>query len=107
MTEAPGRRGDGRMAFLYQSTEVGAPGPIDGVEVTDTPATLVASLGVRGRLTEELAEESQARLRAWLEGQSKYRAVSEQPYRLFGYSSPMVPDSQKYWEAQVVLEAID
>lgn len=104
MTEAPTRRGDGRMAFLYQNTEVGAPGPIDGVEVTDTPATLVASLGMRGRMNEELADDAKARLEKWLADQSEYRPAGEEPYRLFGYSSPMVRDADKYWEVQLLLE---
>ncbi|QDT69897.1 SOUL heme-binding protein [Planctomycetes bacterium MalM25] len=107
MTEAPSRRGDGRMAFLYQNTSVGEPGPIDGVEVTDTPATTVASLGVRGRMSETLAEQAKARLEKWLADQSDYRPAGDEPYRLFGYSSPMVRDANKYWEAQVVIERVE
>ncbi len=103
MTKAP-RRGDGAMAFLYQNTEVGELGEIDGVEVEDTPATLVASLGMRGRMDEPLAEEAKATLEAWLSQQATYRKAGDNPFRLFGYSSPMVPDREKYWEAQVLLE---
>lgn len=103
MTKAP-NRGDGAMAFLYQSTEVGTPGEIDGVEVEDTPATLVASIGMRGRMKEARANEAKAILEKWLAAQSKYRKASDQPFRLFGYSSPMVPDAEKYWEAQMLIE---
>lgn len=105
MASATGDRGDGQMAFLYQSTAVGAPGPIDGVAVEDTPPTLVASLGLSGRMNREAGSQARARLEAWVAGQSEYRvAAVEEPYRVFGYNSPMVPDAQKYWEAQVLLE---
>lgn len=105
--DAPNGGNDGAMAFLYQNTEVGELGPIDGVAVEETPETLVASLGMRGRMSEATAAEAKATLEAWLADQTEYRRAGEEPFRLFGYSSPMVPDTEKYWEAQVLLEAAE
>lgn len=107
MTAAPSRGNDGAMAFLYQSTEVGELGPIDGVAVEETPATLVASLGMRGRMNEATADKARATLEAWLADQTLYGQAGEEPFRLFGYSSPMVPNAKKYWEAQVLLEPVE
>lgn len=107
MTSAPNRRNDGAMAFLYQNTEVGKLGPIDGVAVEQTPETRVASLGMRGRMNKATAEEAKAVLTAWLDDQTVYRQAGEEPFRLFGYSSPMVPNASKYWEAQVLIEPVE
>lgn len=105
MSRPAGRNGDGGMAFLYQNTQVGQPGPIDGVGVEDTPETVVASLGVRGRMNEATAEAARERLEAWLASQSEYKRVDagDASFRLFGYNSPMVPNRNKYWEAQMLL----
>jgi hypothetical protein len=104
MNQAPGANGDGAMAFLYQNTAVGERGPIDGVEIEDVPATLVVSLGFRGGLDERQVAESEQRLRAWLDGQSNYRAAKESEIRLFGYNGPQVPEQDRYGEVQILLE---
>lgn len=104
MTQAGGNNGRRPMAFLYQSPEVGQTGPANGVEVVDDEATLAVSIGVRGRMTKALAKDARDRLEGWLVDNPEYVARSEKPFRLFGYSSPMVPDTNKYWEAQIVLE---
>ncbi|MEO0530982.1 MAG: heme-binding protein [Planctomycetota bacterium] len=106
MTRTPANNGRGEMAFLYQSTAVGEPGPIDGVAVEDTPATLVASLGMRGPMGEGTAEQAKETLQAWLADQSEYQAAGDTPFRLFGYNSPSVPDADKYWEAQMLIEPL-
>jgi hypothetical protein len=94
------------MAFLYTDTSVGDLGPIDGVEITDTPAATVASLGVRGAMSDANADAAKATLEKWLAQSTEYKAAAgpESPFRLFGYNSPMVAQSDRYWEAQVVLE---
>ncbi|MEN0110407.1 MAG: heme-binding protein [Planctomycetota bacterium] len=109
MTAESRRGADGQMAFLYQATSVGATGPIDGVAVEDTQPTLVASLGVRGRRNDATVGEARRRLDAWLADQSEYArdVEGDAGYRLFGYSSPMVPDAEKYWEAQLLLEPVE
>ncbi|MEO1496865.1 MAG: heme-binding protein [Planctomycetota bacterium] len=106
MSSETGRRGDGEMAFLYQNTSVGDVGPIDGVAVEDTAETVVASLGMRGGFRDGAAQDAKTRLEAWLAGQTQYRraAKGDAAFRLFGYNSPMVPNSEKYWEAQLLLE---
>jgi hypothetical protein len=109
MREPTADDGSGKewMAFLYTDTSVGKVGSTDeGVKITDTPAATVASLGVRGSMTEASAEAAKARLEKWLAQSSEYKAAegAESPFRLFGYNSPMVPPSDRYWEAQVVLE---
>ncbi|MGL4514322.1 MAG: heme-binding protein [Lacipirellulaceae bacterium] len=95
------------MAFLYSDTTVGELGPIDGVEITDTPAATVASLGVRGDMSRAAAEGAKETLEKWLGGSTEYEAAGgdESPFRLFGYNSPMVPSSERYWEAQVIVVA--
>ncbi|TWT48276.1 heme-binding protein [Botrimarina hoheduenensis] len=106
MNRADSVKGDGQMAFLYQNTKVGSPGAIDRVEVTDTAATIVASLGMRGRMNEATAADAAKRLEDWLATQSEYRrqGTGEASFRVFGYNSPMVPDREKYWEVQLLLE---
>ena len=109
MTSDTGVRGDGEMAFLYQNTTVGEPGPIDGIEVADTGETLVISLGVRGRTGQSQIDEARETLEAWLADQAIFRRVGQgaESFRLFGYNSPMVADSEKYWEAQMLIEPIE
>ena len=101
--------GDGRapMAFLYQNTSVGSVGPANGVDVQDAGRTTVVSLGVRGRMNEASLSDAKRRLEGWLADQSQYRGSGENPWRLFGYNSPMVPDTEKYWEAQMLIEPVE
>jgi len=97
------------MAFLYQSTKVGNTGEVEnGVAVVDAAETTVASLGVRGRMTPQVASEAKTALVAWLNQQEQYERVGkgEASFRYFGYNSPMVPDREKYWEAQLLIKAV-
>lgn len=106
MTKAS-REGRRPMAFLYQHTGVGQTGPAagdSGVTVVDAPEAIAVSLGVRGRMNPAAADGAKQRLRAWLADHPEYQAVGGSPFRLFGYSSPMVPDTDKYWEAQMLIE---
>ncbi len=95
------------MAFLYQHTGVGQTGPANGVSVTDAEPTLAVSLGMTGRPTAATLKDARQRLEAWLADHPDYRQASEQPWRFFGYNSPMVPDSDKYWEAQLLVELVE
>ena len=96
-------RGDGEMAFLYQNTEVGSLGPMDGVQVEDTPPATYASLGLRGNTNREKAADARKRLQAWLAANPDYVAAEgdEEPFRVLGYNSPMVRGNDRYWEAQL------
>lgn len=103
-------RGDRPMSFLYQNTSVGKPGAdenIAGVTVSDAEPATAVSLGIRGRMNPETAADARQRLEAWLAEQPQYRAVGENPVRYFGYSSPMIRDRDKYWEAQLLIERVD
>ncbi len=95
-----------QMSFLYETTDVGTLGSIDGIEVQGNPATLVASLGVRGKMSKSMKEQAKATLEKWLASQSKYRRLTddETTFRLYGYNSPMVSNSEKYWEAQMLIK---
>ena len=101
-------QGEGAMAFLYQNTEVGEIGPVDGVAVEDTPETVVASLGMRGRLNKEIAEGARQRLEAWHAEQSTYTRIGdgEESFRVFGFNGPMVRESERFWEMQMLLRSI-
>lgn len=103
MEGANGRRGDQPMAFLYQNTEVGALGSANGVEVEQTPATTVVSLGVRGEMSQARVDEALSRLEAWLSEQSEWRRAGEPSRRVFAYNSPMVSAGDRYWEVQLRL----
>ncbi|MEM6331212.1 MAG: heme-binding protein [Planctomycetota bacterium] len=104
-----GPKVDGRspMAFLYQNTGVGQTGEAGVVAVTDNEPTVAVSLGVRGKMTSAGVADATKRLQAWLAANPQYRAAGEESVRLFGYNSPMVPANQTYWEAQIVIEAVD
>ncbi|MEM6799554.1 MAG: heme-binding protein [Planctomycetota bacterium] len=103
MTRA-GQDGRSPMAFLYQNPEVGTTGSANGVEVSDAQATTAVSLGVRGSMTQATVLDAKERLEAWLAEHPEYKKSGMTPLRLFGYNSPMVPDSDKYWEAQLLIE---
>ncbi|MEM9187389.1 MAG: heme-binding protein [Planctomycetota bacterium] len=103
MTRA-GRNGQRPMAFLYQNTSVGKTGDAGGVVVADAEPTMAVSLGIRGRMSQASTIDAKKRLDGWLADHPEYRRATMTPFRLFGYSSPMVPDADKYWEAQVLIE---
>ncbi|MEM8866384.1 MAG: heme-binding protein [Planctomycetota bacterium] len=98
--------GDQPMAFLYQNTGVGQVGPAGDVAVEDNTESTAVSLGVRGRMSSAVVKDARQRLEAWLADHPEYQAASDEPLRLFGYNSPMVPDDQKYWEAQLLIEPV-
>lgn len=106
--EMPGGRQSGRdasMAFLYQNTGVGDPGPIDGVQVVDTPAMTVVSLGGQNYSGRAAVADARRRLEAWAAASPDYRTASvDEPFRLMGYNSPMVQGDDRYWEAQLQVE---
>ncbi|MEN1680252.1 MAG: heme-binding protein [Planctomycetota bacterium] len=102
-------RGNRPMSFLYQNTSVGDAGAdedIPGVTVNDAEPAIAVSLGIRGRMNPQTAADAKERLEAWLADQTEYRAAGEEAVRYFGYSSPMVPDRDKYWETQILIERV-
>lgn len=90
-----------RMAFLYQSPDVGKAGADgDAVEVRDLPAMETLSYtwqGGRGK-------GAVAKARAAIEAELAKQKLKAKSYRLFGYNSPFVPPWRQTHELQAVLE---
>ena len=92
------------MAFLYRSTQQGTPGTEDKVDVTDIPAHLAVSIGLRGDATKQRVAEAKQRLEAWIAAHSaEYEASG--PLRVMGYNSPFVPDAKRFTEVQIPVRA--
>ena len=92
------------MAFLYRSTQQGTPGAEDKVEVTDVPAHLAVSIGLRGDATKARVADAKRRLEAWIDVHAaEYEASG--PLRVMGYNSPFVSDAQRYTEVQIPVRA--
>ncbi len=92
-----------RMAFLYGEPELGSTGAEKGVEVVDAEAAWVASIGCRGRTSQEAIESARERLVQWIEGQVGLESYGD--LRVMGYNSPMVPNSRRYFEVQIPVRA--
>jgi hypothetical protein len=90
-----------KMAFLYQSPDVGATGP-DGaqVEVRDVPAREALSFAWQGGRD----NAATARARKALDEELARLNLKASGYRLLGYNSPFVPRSRQTYELQALLE---
>ncbi|HSI35324.1 MAG TPA: heme-binding protein [Tepidisphaeraceae bacterium] len=89
------------MAFLYQSTDVGAAGPAgDKVDVVDVPPAAVVSVGVRGSYRGAAFANGLAQLRAYLAAHPADLEPAGPP-RYLGYNSPIVPPFAQYGEVQI------
>jgi hypothetical protein len=89
-----------QMGFLYQSPDVGKPGP-DGpaVEVRDLPATEALSyawLGGRDKAAVRRAREA-------IDAELARLGLKAKSYRLLGYNSPFVPRARQTQELQALL----
>lgn len=93
------------MAFLYRTPELGPVGEDGAVRVVDVAPRTFASTGVRGAYTSEHHAEGLARLRAWLDAQSTWRADGASRY--LGYNSPFVPWFWRYGEVQVPVVRVE
>lgn len=87
------------MAFLYRRPDQGTAGPDGEVTVTDAPARTYASIGVRGKYTDQRFAENLATLDAWLAEHADLW-VPDGPPRYLGYNSPFVPGFIRYGEVQ-------
>jgi hypothetical protein len=87
------------MAFLYRHTGLGTAGPDGEVTVTDAPARTYASIGVRGKYTDERFAEHLKTLDAWLAEYADTWAPDGPP-RYLGYNSPFIPGFMRYGEVQ-------
>lgn len=87
------------MAFLYRHTEQGTAGPDGEVTVTDAPARTYASIGVRGKYTDERFAEHLKTLDDWL-AEHADTWTPDGPPRYLGYNSPFIPGFIRYGEVQ-------
>jgi hypothetical protein len=88
------------MAFLYRTSDLGAPGSDGAVEVRDLPARMHVSIGVRGSYSDRRFDEALAELEAWLAEEGRVW-VAAGPPRYLGYNSPFVPPPMRYGEVQI------
>lgn len=87
------------VSFLYSHPEI-TPQQVQGdVEVKNTPAMTVVSIGVQGAYTWESYQMNLQRLQTWLKSHPEHTIVGA-PRRLF-YNSPMTPEDLKYSEVQI------
>ena len=90
-----------RMAFLYQSREVGKTGADgDQVEVRDVPAQVALSYAWQGARD----NASTARARAAIDAELAKQNLKAGSYRLLGYNSPFVPRAKQTHELQALIE---
>ncbi len=90
-----------RMAFLYQSPEVGKTGADgDQVEVRDVPAQAALSYAWQGARD----NASTARAREAIDAELAKQNLKAVGYRLLGYNSPFVPRARQTHELQALIE---
>jgi effector-binding domain-containing protein len=87
------------VSFLYARPEI-VPNSIQAdVNITDTEAMTVVSIGIQGAYTWESYQQNLQKLQNWLQQHPEYQVIGS-PRRLF-YHSPMTPESLKYSEVQI------
>ncbi len=87
------------VSFLYSHPEITPQQVQNNVEVTDTPAMTVVSIGVQGAYNWQSYQINLQRLQIWLKSHPEYTIIGA-PRRLF-YNSPMTPEDLKYSEVQI------
>ena len=87
------------MAFMYQYAAQGTSGPDGKVAVLDIEPMLVASLGCRGRSSQGALDDARDQLLQWISAREDLEVTG--PMRQFGYNSPMVRNSRRYFEVQI------
>jgi len=88
------------MAFLYESTEIGALGESGKVQVSDVPEMMAVSLGLRGDYSADQVVKGEQYLKQWLKQQAdRYEVAGE--LRVLGYNSPFIPAERRYAEVQL------
>ncbi|MHC4846228.1 MAG: heme-binding protein [Planctomycetota bacterium] len=101
--DASGREVD--MAFMYERVAQGRTGPDGPVEVLDVEPMLVASIGCRGWSSDAAVERAKAQLTAWIEARDDLAVAGA--VRQFGYNSPSVSGSRRYFEVQIPVARVD
>lgn len=90
------------VSFLYSSPEIVPQEIQSNVEVTETEAMTVVSIGIQGAYSWESYQKNLQKLQNWLQQHPEYKVVGS-PRRLF-YHSPMTPELLKYSEVQIPVE---
>ncbi|MGB3535354.1 MAG: heme-binding protein [Microcoleaceae cyanobacterium] len=97
-------RNHSQVSFLYSSPEIVPQQVQSDVEITDTEAMTVVSIGIQGGYTWESYQKNLQKLQNWLQQHPEYKAIGS-PRRLF-YNSPMTPELLKYSEVQIPVEQL-
>lgn len=92
------------MAFMYEYAAQGSAGPDGSVDVMNIEPMLVASLGCRGRSSDAAVEDAREQLTRWIASRADLEVAG--PLRQFGYNSPMVPNSRRYFEVQIPVRKV-
>jgi effector-binding domain-containing protein len=92
------------VSFLYSSPDIVPTQVQSNVEVTDTAAMTVVSIGIQGSYTWESYQQQLNKLQNWLQQHPEYKVIGS-PRRLF-YNSPMTPEALKYSEVQIPVEKL-
>ncbi len=98
------RTREASMAFLYGSSNLGAPGADGKVEVVDVAPMTVVTIGSRGYDRPSRVAELRTCLDAWLARNPAYEAAGE--LRTMGYNSPSVASDRRYFEVQLPVRCV-
>lgn len=93
------------MAFMYEHVRQGETGQDGSVEVMDIAPMEVVSIGCRGNSSGRAVEAAREALLAWIEAHPEVEIAG--PARQFGYNSPMVSSSRRYFEVQIPVQDRD
>lgn len=89
------------MGFLYENMEQGNAGEQDNITVVDIGERSVLSMTLRGDRTAAAYKQAQELIQNYAKQENI--AISDD-WRVFGYSSPMIPRDRRYYEVQVTLK---
>lgn len=94
---------DWTMSFLYRSQDTGPTESHDRITVDDAEPITVLSTGIAGDATRERIDGALEKLRKTLAEMDDWRSTGE--VRVLGYNGPDVPQSERWGEVQVKVEA--
>ena len=93
--------GESMMGFMYEDVRQGSLGEQDNITVVDIGEKAVLSMTIRGRRTGETFNQVQEIITDY--ATTNNVSISDD-WRVFGYSSPMIPRDRQYYEIQVSIE---
>jgi len=101
---ADGSLREERMAFLYESPDMGRLGSDGTVEVLEKSGASVVSIGCRGYASRTAIQNATQRLESWLSVRLDLEVTG--PLRVMGYNSPMVPGDRRFFEVQIPVRTV-